>query len=130
MSSPQQSNHSSTAVILVDVYNEFLHYKGKINPYVKESLATKNSLVHLQEVVDTARKTNIPIYYSLHQTWKDGNYDGWKRMNATTTGLAESRALQADTWGAEIFQGLEPDVMGNQDVVVSKHWNSRLVIVH
>ncbi|KAM0510800.1 hypothetical protein ACHAPE_010531 [Trichoderma viride] len=27
------------------------------------------------------------------------------------------------SWGAEIYEGLEPDT-GNGDVVVSKHWNS------
>lgn len=46
-------------------------------------------------------------------------------MNATTTGLGESGAIADGSWGAEIYPGLEPDVTGNNDVVVSRHWNSR-----
>jgi len=46
-------------------------------------------------------------------------------MNTTTTGLGDTRALEEGSWGAEIFPGLEPDVLGNNDVIVSKHWNSR-----
>jgi hypothetical protein len=46
-------------------------------------------------------------------------------MNATTTSMAELRGLQENSWGADIFEGLEPDVLQNKDVVVSKHWNSR-----
>lgn len=48
-------------------------------------------------------------------------------MNATTTGLGESGAIADGSWGAEIYPGLEPDVTGNNDVVVSRHWNSRWV---
>ncbi|KAF9701282.1 hypothetical protein EKO04_000833 [Ascochyta lentis] len=118
------SKFQNTAVFLVDVYNEFLHPSGKIYKFVSESLATTNAIFHLDELVKTARKVQVPIYYALHQTWKEGNYEGWQRMNATTTGFFDSRALQEGSWGARIFQGLEPDILGNKDVVVSKHWNS------
>ncbi|KAH6615378.1 Isochorismatase-like protein [Boeremia exigua] len=113
-----------TAVVLVDVYNEFLHPEGKINSFVSESMTASNTIQHLRDVVNVARKFRIPIYYALHQNWRPGNYEGWKHMNATTTGLGESRALEEGSWGAEIFPGLEPDVLGNNDVIVSKHWNS------
>jgi len=38
----------------------------------------------------------------------------------------ENLAFEEGTWGVQIFEGLEPD-LGNGDVVVSKHWSSRLV---
>lgn len=50
---------------------------------------------------------------------------GWQRMNDSTTKLQALRAFEEGSWGAEIFEGLEPDVLGNGDVVVSRHWNSR-----
>lgn len=115
----------TTAVILIDVYNEFLHPEGKIYPMIKESMATTNAIQHLSEVVAAARKAKLPIYYALHQPWREGNYDCWQRMNGTTTGISKSHAIAEGTWGAEIYAGLEPDVSGNKDVVVSKHWNSR-----
>jgi nicotinamidase-related amidase len=119
------STSAKTAIVLLDVYNEFLHPEGKINGVVSESMTTTNTISHLQDLVGIARKSRVPIYYALHQTWKEGNYDGWRHMIATTTGLGESRALEEGSWGAQIFPGLEPDVLKNKDVVVSKHWNSR-----
>ncbi|CAN9136571.1 unnamed protein product [Alternaria alternata] len=125
MASPSSSSPvDRTALVLIDVYNEFLHPEGKINPFVSESMAKTNTLDHLQEVVKAARKAGIPIYYSLHQQWKEGNYQGWLHMNPTTSGMSQHRLLQEGSWGAEIYPGLEPDVLGNKDVVVSKHWNS------
>ncbi|KAH7085208.1 Isochorismatase-like protein [Paraphoma chrysanthemicola] len=126
MSSSQESKSSrpNKAIVLVDVYNEFLHPSGKIYPIVSESLTETNTVSHLTELVDAARRARLPIYYALHQTWKEGNYDGWQHMNTTTSGIAGTRAIEEGSWGAEIFQGLEPDILGNRDVVVSKHWNS------
>jgi nicotinamidase-related amidase len=122
---PSGFTSDKTAIVLVDVYNEFLHPEGKINSIVSESMAASNTVQHLRDLVNAARKLHIPIYYALHQSWRAGHYNGWKHMNTTTTGLNESRALEEGSWGAEIFSGLEPDVLGNKDVVVSKHWNSR-----
>ena len=36
----------------------------------------------------------------------------------------ESHAFAEGSWGAQVLAGLEPDVLDNSDVVVSKHWNS------
>jgi nicotinamidase-related amidase len=115
---------SKAALVLIDVYNEFLHPSGKINPLVKDSMATNSTLTHLHDVVAAARTAHLPIYYALHQTYREENYQGWLHMNATTTGISNSHAIEEGSWGAEIYEGLEPDVK-HGDVVVSRHWNSR-----
>lgn len=38
---------------------------------------------------------------------------------------AKSHAFEEGSFGVEYFEGLEPDVLGNGDVVVSRHWSSR-----
>lgn len=40
----------------------------------------------------------------------------------------ENKTFEEGTWGVEIYEGLEPDVEGNGDVVISKHWCSRYVL--
>ena len=35
-------------------------------------------------------------------------------------------AFEEGSWGVEIYEGLEPDVVGNGDVVVSKHVSHNL----
>lgn len=116
-----------TAIVLVDVYNEFLHPSGKIYPAIAESIQTTDSVTHIQTLISTARAAHLPIYYALHQTYKPGNYDGWQHMNATTNSIKAGKVIEDGSWGAELYEGMEPDVLGNGDVVVSKHWNSRYV---
>jgi len=45
-------------------------------------------------------------------------------MTAPHVGNKKLRAFEEGSWGAEIYEGMEPD-LSNGDVVVSKHWNSR-----
>jgi nicotinamidase-related amidase len=116
----------TTAVVLIDPYNDFLHPDGKLYPSVSESLEVTNSIEHLKELVKAARDTSIPIYYGLHQQFKDGNYAGWQHMNEPQTRTRNGKVFEEGSFGSQIYEGLEPQ-LSNGDVTVSKHWNSRLV---
>lgn len=76
-----------------------------------------------------ARAQKIPIYYGLHQQVKLGFLAGWSHPTAMQENQRERKTFEEGTWGVEIYEGLEPDVKGNGDVVVSKHWCSRYVLV-
>lgn len=121
-SSPSTLAH--TAIILVDPYNDFLHENGKFHARVAASLSQTSTVPHLQSLVHAARAQKLPIYYALHQTYHPGNYAGWLHMNASTSRIEQSQAFEEGAWGSEILEGLEPDVVGNGDVVCSRHWNS------
>ncbi|KAI3544193.1 hypothetical protein CABS01_00317 [Colletotrichum abscissum] len=114
----------STAIVLVDPYNEFLHHEGKIYPSVKESLEATGTNDNLRTLVAAARKQKMPIFYALHKTWKEGNYAGWTHLTPSHKGLAAAKGIAEGSWGAEILEGLEPDVVRNGDVVASRHWNN------
>ena len=45
-------------------------------------------------------------------------------MNKSLKGLGAKKVFEEGSFGAEFYEGLEPD-FDNGDVVVSKHWNSR-----
>jgi hypothetical protein len=49
-----------------------------------------------------------------------------KRTHPTANQLAQKTnvAFEEGSWGVEIYEGLEPDVVGNGDVIVSKHVRS------
>ncbi|CAH0054554.1 unnamed protein product [Clonostachys solani] len=115
---------SQTGIVLIDPYNDFLHHDGKLNPAVRESLTTTDTNKHLKTLVDAARELRIPIFYAMHQEWKEGNYQGWGHLSTSNSRLNMAKAFEKGTWGAEFLEGLEPDVLGNGDVVASKHWNS------
>ena len=122
------SNLNNLAIVLIDPYNDFLHPDGKMYSATKTDLKRKNTIAHLQTLVKFARSKKIPIYYGLHQQYKAGFFDGWKHMAHIHEAIKNTATFAEGSFGAEIFKGLEPDVLGNGDVVVSKHWNSRSVL--
>ena len=111
-----------TALILIDVYNDFLHPQGKTTAALSESLAESNTITHLHGALAIARSAKMPVYYSLHQQYHEGKYNGFRHWNAMLEGLNASHAFEEGSWGAEVFAGLEPK-HENGDVVISKHWN-------
>jgi nicotinamidase-related amidase len=118
-------NPSNTAVVIIDPYNDFLHVNGKLNGLLKESLEEKETIRHLQEMVDAARKNSIPIFYCLHQQMKPGFIMGWNHATEMQKSQKVNVAFEAGSWGVEIYDGLQPVVdSGVGDVVVSKHWSS------
>jgi nicotinamidase-related amidase len=113
-----------TALVLIDVYNDFLHPKGKATAALAESLADSSTIEHIQQLLKTARLAKVPVFYSLHQQYRDGKYTGFEHWNDMLTSVKNSHSFEEGSWGAEIFSGLEPDPK-NGDVVISKHWNQR-----
>ena len=118
------SSTNDIAVVLIDPYNDFLHPDGKLTPRLAESLNKSNTIQNIKHLLTAVRSKKIPVYYGLHQQFRMGQYDGWKHMTASHQGLRNSKVFEEGSWGAEFYEGLEPDP-NNGDVVVSKHWNSR-----
>lgn len=117
-----------TALLLVDPYNDFLHPSGKLTPRVSDSLQDNGTIEHMLKAVNLARRENIPVFYGLHQQWRPEFYHDWKHMSGSNIRQSDDHFFAEGSWGAKIYDGLEPD-MSNGDVVVSKHWNSKYVHV-
>ena len=113
-----------TALILIDVYNDFLHPNGKVTGALADSLESSKTIEHLQKALQAARSARIPVYYSLHQQYHGGKYTGFEHWNEMLRSVQASHSFEEGSFGAQIFQGLEPDPK-NGDVVISKHWNQR-----
>jgi nicotinamidase-related amidase len=119
---------SNTAIIIIDPYNDFLHPNGKLNGLLAESLKETDTIKHLKEMVNAARQHKIPIYYGLHQQCKAGFIAGWNHATPLQKSQKENVAFEEGSWGVDIYEGLEPS-LANGDVVVSKHWSSRYVLL-
>ncbi|RFU31607.1 hypothetical protein B7463_g4736, partial [Scytalidium lignicola] len=122
------STSSNTAIILIDPYNDFLHPEGKMYPALSASLAETNTISHINDLLIAVRSHKIPVYYGLHQQYKLGSFDGWKHMKALHQSQKDNKVFEEGSWGAEIFEGMEPK-LENGDVVVSKHWQHEITNV-
>jgi nicotinamidase-related amidase len=119
---------ANTAVLIIDPYNDFLHPDGKLNGLLATSIAETDTITHLKQLVAAARAHKIPIYYGLHQQQRPGFIAGWNHATSMQKSQNENKAFEEGTWGVKIFEGLEPS-LENGDVVVSKHWSSRYVLL-
>lgn len=113
-----------TALVLIDVYNDFLHPDGKATAALAASLKNSNTIEHIQQALRAARSAKIPVYYSLHQQWHEDKYTGFEHWNGMLRSIQASHSFEEGSFGAQIYDGLEPDP-SNGDVVISKHWNQR-----
>lgn len=84
----------SPAIILVDPLNDFIHSEGKLFPAVKTSIEETNTVANMTKLVREARKLGIPIFYGLHQPYKDGNYDGWRHPTKSHQRLKKLEAFK------------------------------------
>jgi hypothetical protein len=82
-----------TAIVLIDLYNDFLHPDGKLFNMHADTLKEHDTIAHLHQIVATARKYKIPIYYGLHQQWRPGFYQGWAHMAHVHHSQEESHAF-------------------------------------
>lgn len=121
------TTHPRTALLLIDPYNDFLHPSGKMYSALSASLDESSTIAHIRALLPAVRAQKIPVYYCLHQQYKPEFYSGWKHMAASHTLQKENKVFEEGSWGAEILEGMKPSVEGNGDVLVGRHWNSRLV---
>ena len=112
---------ATTAVILVDPYNDFLSEGGKIWPRI-QAVAEEVSLVaNLRRLVDGARAKGVRIVYAPHRRWRAGDFADWKFPHPVHVAMAKHQVFADGTWGGEFHPDLAPQ---SGDVVAEEHWLS------
>jgi nicotinamidase-related amidase len=94
---------SSSTILLVDPYNDFLAEGGKLWPRVKAVAEEVRLLDHLQEVVSTARAHGLRIFFVLHNRWKPGAYVSFDFPSPHQLESARAEAFAEASAGAGRF---------------------------
>jgi nicotinamidase-related amidase len=79
---------NSTAILLLDPYNDFLSEGGKLWERTKEIAEKVNLLDNLRNIIADARKADVKIFFVPHHRWSEGDYVHWK--HATPYQMASS----------------------------------------
>ena len=110
-----------TALLCVDLYNDFLADGGKLYPWVKDIAAENGMHENLRRVVAESRRRGITVFHVPHHRWESGDYTDWKYPSPYQLGAAERQAFAKDTWGGTFHDDfpVEPG-----DVVATEHWAS------
>lgn len=106
-----------TAVICVDIQNDFCHPEGAYARHGKDMSLVRERLPGMVAFVQGAQRAGVPVAF-IQQLTLPGNLSdspAWLRFK-TRDGKAPSYTTKG-TWGAEFVEGLEP---GPRDWVVEK----------
>ncbi len=110
-----------TALLVIDPYNDFISEGGKIWTRLKGVAEANECVPHMMQVLDAARKANIPVFYALHHRYRSGDYETWKYIAPIQKAAWKSKSFEYGTWGGEIRKGFEPQA---GDIVTLEHWGS------
>lgn len=110
-----------TALLCVDLYNDFLADGGKLYPWVKDIADENNMHQNLRSLVAAARERGITVYHVPHHRWEPGDYTDWKYPSPYQLGAAERQAFAKDTWGGTFHDDFQ---VHPGDVVATEHWAS------
>lgn len=114
---------SSTALLVVDPYNDFLSEGGKLWGQTKETAASQGLIEHMLQALASARAHHVKVFIVPHRRYRPGDWQGAQFLpyRQTLQGIERGQLFAFGTWGGEFRTEFEPKP---GDVVASEHWIS------
>ncbi|AHF79370.1 Amidase (plasmid) [Sodalis praecaptivus] len=110
-----------TALLCIDLYNDFLAEGGKLFPFMKDIALKNNMHENLRNIVAAARAAGITVYHVPHHRWQQGDYADWKYPTPYQLAASERQVFAKGTWGGTFHDDF-PIQPG--DIVATEHWGS------
>ncbi|MHC8366830.1 cysteine hydrolase family protein [Pseudomonas sp. ZT5P21] len=111
--------HKSTALLLVDPYNDFLSDGGKLAGLAKAVADDVDTLNNLRRVVAAVRAAGLHVFYVPHHRATPQDFQGWKHPSPYQLGAGKAQVFAVGSWGGEWHPDFLPQP---NDVVVQEHW--------
>jgi len=111
----------TTALLVIDPYNDFISEGGKVWNRLKAVAEANQCVPHMRQALDVARKEGIRVFYALHRRYRPGDYEAWKFIAPIQEAAWMRKTFEYGTWGGEIRRGFEPKP---GEIVATEHWCS------
>jgi len=112
---------NSTAILLLDPYNDFLSEGGKLWERTKEIAEKVNLLDNLRNIIADARKADVKIFFVPHHRWSEGDYVHWKHATPYQMASSGRKTFAKGTWGGTFHDDFQ---VQQNDILISEHWGS------
>jgi nicotinamidase-related amidase len=109
----------STALLVIDPYNDFVSPDGKIWPYIREVSERLNAVPNMRTLVGAARTASMQIVFVPHRQFEPGDLEGWKFVNPTHAGALRLQPFIRGSWGARFHDDFQ---VQPGDILVQEHW--------
>lgn len=118
MSKPNYSKQT-TALLLVDPFNDFLSEGGKVYPRLKPVADEVALLDNLRRLDGAIRAAGIQVAIAPHRRWEPGDYEDWDHPNPTQQRIMHQHQFARGEWGGEWHPDFAPKP---GDIVAKEHW--------
>lgn len=114
---------ASSALLVVDPYNDFLSEGGKAWERTKETATSQHLVEHMQQALSAARAANLKVFIVPHRRYRAGDWEGARFLpyRQTLQGIQKGQLFAFGSWGGEFRTEFAPKP---GDVVASEHWVS------
>src|SRR6516165_6621047 len=111
----------TTALLVIDPYNDFISEGGKIWDRIKHVAEETNTVPHMSQLLAAARQVGLRVFYALHHRYRTGDYETWKYIAPIQKAAWSRKTFENGTWSGEIRSELAPQP---GDIVAQEHWCS------
>ena len=109
-------NINKSALVLVDLENDFLSEEGVLHGAVKDSLNANETIRNLNRTLQAARKKGMKIIFTSMSFSNDYREMG-ERPYGILAAVKESAAFKRGSWGADIAESIDVE---KDDIVIQK----------
>ncbi|MGF6961802.1 isochorismatase family cysteine hydrolase [Paraburkholderia youngii] len=118
---PQPYSAKSTALLLVDPYNDFLSEGGKVWPFIKDIAHEVRLLDNLRAIQKAVRDAGIQVVIVPHRRWQPGDYECWCHRSPSQQKIMQGHHFARGEWGGDWHPEFAPQP---GDIVAQEHWGS------
>lgn len=110
-----------TGLLVIDPYNDFIAEGGKVWDRIQGVAEANQCVAHMMQVLESARKAGVRVFYAMHRRYRPGDYETWKYIAPIQKAAWSRKTFEYGTWGGQFRAGFEPKP---GDVVAAEHWCS------
>ena len=114
-------NKETTALLLVDPYNDFITEGGKIWPRIKAVAEANNCVPNMLKILNAAREAKLGVFYAMHHRYRPGDYETWRYVAPIQRAAWQGKTFEYGTWGGEFRAEFVPT---QGEIVAHEHWCS------
>ncbi|MGO4329472.1 isochorismatase family cysteine hydrolase [Cupriavidus sp. 2TAF22] len=108
---------NATALILVDVLNDFLSVDGKLHPMIEPMLVKTDLVAKLQRLLAGSRKMGLKVFFSPHGV-DEHSFDDVPHVHPRFQFGIDNKVFWKGTSGADFYAPLKPLP---HEVIISQH---------
>ena len=114
-------DRESTALLVIDPYNDFIAEGGKVWDRLKAVAEANGCVPNMVRVLEAARRGGLRVFYAMHHRYRAGDYETWKYVAPVQNSAWRNKTFADGTWGGEIHRQFTPQL---GDIVALEHWCS------